>query len=68
MVLAAIQKVFLLSFLSLWRSYAYALIAIEFVNKGILMRIEDLSVGNALVGIEPPKDLKTLLQKGTLAQ
>ncbi len=53
MVLAAIQKVFLLSFLSLWRSYAYALIAIEFVNKGILMRIEDLSVGNALVGIEP---------------
>ena len=32
------------------------------------MRIEDLSIGNSLVGIEPPKDLKTLLQKGTLAQ
>ena len=30
------------------------------------MRIEDLSVGNFLIGIEPPKDLKTLLQKGTL--
>lgn len=32
------------------------------------MHLEDLSEGNSLVGIEPSKDLKTLLQKGTLAQ
>lgn len=32
------------------------------------MHLEDISGGNSLVGIEPSKDLKTLLQKGTLAQ
>ncbi len=32
------------------------------------MHLEDLSVGNSLVGIEPSNDLKTLLTKNILAR